>query len=52
MEYLNLEDRRLLTEFIQRINFQQFGLKALSEEEQEQFEDLMFKLNLIEAGLI
>ena len=52
LEYLEPEERRLLLKYINRLNAENNGLDALTEQDQENFNDLMYKVNLIEAGLV
>ena len=52
LEYLEPEERRLLLKYINRLNSENNGLDALTDQDQEKFNDLMYKVNLIEAGLV
>ena len=52
LEYLEPEERKLLLNYITNLNTENIGLEALNENDQEKFNDLMYKVNLVEAGLV
>ena len=52
LKYLDNEDRKSLENFLDVINRGSVGVGELSFEDQEKFHYLMYRMNLIEAGLI
>ena len=52
LKYLDKEDRKSLENFLDVINRGSVGVGELSFEDQEKFHYLMYRMNLIEAGLI
>ena len=52
LKYLDNEDRKSLENFLDVINRGSVGVGELSFEDQEKFHYLMYRMNLIEAGLV
>ena len=52
LKYLDDEDRKSLLNYLAVINGGTVGVEELSFEDQEHFHYLMYRVNLIEAGLV